>query len=34
MKSWFLKRSYPEHLADTEMKKLSLSQEKKLKKVN
>ena len=33
MKSWFLKRSYPEHLIDTEMKKLSLSQEKKLKKV-
>ena len=34
MKSWFLKRSYPKHLPDTEMKKLSLSQEKKLKKVN
>ena len=34
MKSWFLKRSYPQHLIDTEMKKLSLSQEKKLKKVN
>ena len=34
MKSWFLKRSYPEHLIDNEMKKLSLSQEKKLKTVN
>ena len=34
MKSWFLKRSYPEHLIDTEIKKLGLSQEKKLRKVN
>ena len=24
MKSWFLKRSYPEHLIDTEMKKVKL----------
>ena len=32
MKSWFLKCSYLEHLIDTETKKLSLSQEKKLKK--
>ena len=34
MKSWFLKHSYPEHLIDTEMKQLSLIQEKKLRKVN
>ena len=24
MKSWFLKRSYPEHLLDTEMKKVKI----------
>ena len=34
MKSWFLKRSYSEHVIDTEMKKVSLGQEKKLKKLN
>ena len=37
MKSWFLKRSYPEHLSDAEMKKRereSLHKEKELKKVN
>ena len=33
MKSWFLKRSFPEHLIDTEMKKLKLKPREETKKI-
>ena len=32
MKSWFLKRSYPEHLIDTEMKKVKFKSREKTEK--
>ena len=32
MKSWFLKRSYPEHLIDTEMKKVKFNSREKTEK--
>ena len=33
MKSWFLKRSYPEHLVDTEMKKVKFKPREKAEKI-
>ena len=33
MKSWFLKRSFPEHLIDTEMKKLKFKSREETKKI-